>query len=44
MDTLKKSWKTLSSKQMSSISGGRVVRIFYYDENGQLTYRDVIVD
>jgi hypothetical protein len=43
METLRKKGRTLSLQQMNSCLGGKIIRVFYYDQNGQLRYRDIIV-
>lgn len=43
METLLKKQKTLSLKQMNNCFGGKTIRVYYYDKNGQLRYRDINV-
>jgi hypothetical protein len=44
MKTLQKKLRTISPQQMNNCYGGKTIRIFYYDENGQIRFRDIIVN
>lgn len=44
MNTLQKKLRKISMQQMSNLYGGKTMRIYFYDENGELRYKDVRID
>lgn len=43
MNTLQKKRTKISVQYMSNLYGGRTMRIYFYDENGELRYKDIVV-
>lgn len=43
MSIMQKKLRMICQQQMSNLYGGKTMRVYYYDENGELRYKDVQV-